>query len=315
MGGHLFKQTPFLYSAIFYNFTALNPKTPYMLSVSKKSLLVFPVLLCLFSCQKEASFEIPNGANPGGGNNNGGNNNGSCNNTVMKIKKCQATFDPNHYVEASWNTDGTIHSIKINVPLTEYRTATFIYGNGKIKEAVLTDNANNNQVIDTVVFRYNTAGKVDSMYMKNDDWFDIKLDYNNGKLVKYTRYASGGVLFYWNIVTDGNDNITKAEEYYSNNTGGFDKESTYTYTRDDRKNPFAGLAQFMMYLDDDYGIFRYWGANNYTEQRYQDHTGTGIDLTTGFKFKYNNSCYPASSQQTIQGQPLFPDDDFTFTYY
>ena len=71
----------------------------------------------------------------------------------------------------------------------------------------------------------------------------------------------------------------------------------------------------MMYLDDDYNIFWYWGPNNYTDQRFQDFSGTGIDLTSGFKFKYNNNCYPASSQNTIMGQVLFTDDDFTFTYY
>ena len=278
--------------------------------LSRITLLLVSVLLFLSSCQKEGSFESPNGGN------GGGTNNGSCNNTVMKIKKRQATFDANHYVEATWNTDGTIHSINLNESLTEYLTATFVYANGKIKEAILTDNTNNNQVYDTAVFRYNTAGKVDSMYLKNDDWFDIKLDYSNGKLVKYTRYASGGVLFYWTIVTDANDNIVKAEEFYDDGSGGgFKKESTYTYTRDDRKNPFAGFAPYMMYLDDDYGIFRFWGANNFVDQRYQDLTGSGIDLTTGNKYKYNNNCYPASSQNTILGQVLFTDDDFTFTYY
>lgn len=285
--------------------------------LARITLLLVPTLIFLSSCQKEGSFEDPNGGSGGnGGGNGGGTNNGPCNNTVMKIKKRQATFDANHFVEATWNTDGTIHSINLNESFTEYRTATFVYANGKIKEAILTDNRNNNQVYDTAVFRYNAAGKVDSMYLKNDDWFDIKLDYNNGKLVKYSRYASGGVLFYWTIVTDANDNIVKAEEYYDDGSGGgFKKESTYTYTRDDRKDPFAGLAPYMMYLDDDYGIFRFWGANNYIDQRYVDHTGSGIDLTTGNKFKYNNNCYPASSQNTILGQVLFTDDDFTFTYY
>jgi len=71
---------------------------------------------------KEASFEQSNG------NNNGNNcgTSGSCNNTVMKLKKWQATFDADHYIEASWNTYNTIHSIKLNVPLSEYLTATYV---------------------------------------------------------------------------------------------------------------------------------------------------------------------------------------------
>jgi hypothetical protein len=278
------------------------------------TMLLLPTLIFLSSCQKEASFENPDGSNPGGGN-GGGNNNGNCNNTVMKLKKWQSTSDANHYIDASWNTDGTIHSINLNVFLSDHLTATYIYANGRIKEAVLTSNENNNQVYDTAVFHYNSDGKVDSMYLKNDDWFDIKLSYSNGKLVKYTRYTAGSVLFYWNITTDAKDNIVGAECYWEDGSGGFEKESTYTWTRDDRKNPFAGIAQYMMYLDDDYNIFWYWGPNNYTNQRYQDHTGSGIDLTTGFKFKYNNNCYPASSQNTIMGQVMFAEDDFTFTYY
>jgi hypothetical protein len=231
----------------------------------------------------------------------------------MKLKKWQATFDANHYIECSWNNDGTIQSIKMNTPLSEYRKAVYIYASGKIKEAVLYDN-NTDQIVDTVVYHYNTDGKVDSMYRKHDNWFDIKLSYTNGKISKYTRIAGGGVMFYWTITTDSKGNITGAEEYWNDN-GTFTKESTYTWTRDDRKNPFANIAEYMMYLDDDYNIFWYYGPNNYKDQRYVDHTGSGIDLTTGFKFVYNNNCYPASSQNTIMGQVLFPDPDFTFTYY
>ncbi len=269
--------------------------------------LLLSGLIFIVSCQKEKGFmEDENG---GGGNGGGGN----CNNTVMKLKKWQATFDANHYIEATWNTDNTIQSVTMNVPLSDYRKAVYLYEAGKIKEAVLYDN-NTGVIEDTVVFHYDAAGKVDSMYMKNDDWFDIKLSYTNGRLSKYTRYASGSVMFYWNITTDAKDNITKAEEFW-NNSGVFTKETTYTFTRDSGKNPFAGIAQYLMYLDDDYNIFWYWGPNNYTDQRYQDHTGSGIDLTTGYKFKYNNNCYPISAQNTIAGQVIFTDDDFTFTYY
>lgn len=273
-----------------------------MRALSKTIKFLIPVILILVSCTKGPRDVI-----------DGGGGTGNCNTTVMKLKKWQATFDANHYIEAAWNTDGTIQSLKVNVPLSEYLTARYNYANGKIKEAILYDNASNT-IFDTVVYHYDANGKVDSMYRKSDNWFDIKLTYSGGKLVKYTRYAAGAIMFYWNIITDANDNVIKAEEYW-NNGGTFSKETTYTYTRDDKKNPLAGLAPYMMYLDDDYQGFWYWGPNNYTDQRYQDHTGTGIDLTTGYKFKYNGNCYPASSQNTIMGQPLFPDDDFVFTYY
>lgn len=264
-----------------------------------KRLLYLYVLFIFCSCQKEGSNE--NGA-------------GDCNNTVMKLKKWQATFDADHYIEASWNTDGTIQSLKVNVPLSDYRTARYIYANGRIKEAVLYENGTNS-IIDTAVYRYNAEGKVDSMYLKGDDYFGIRLTYSNGKITRYTRYdGPNSIMFYWTIAADAQDNIIKAEEYWNNGTT-FEKQTTYTFTRDTKKNPLSGLAPYMMYLDDDYQSFWYWGPNNFTDQRYQDHTGSGTDLTTGHKFRYNENCYPASTQNTIMGQVLLQDNDFTYTYY
>lgn len=273
-------------------------------------------LVYLTSCQKELTDDSTGGNNGGGGGGTGGgsgNYNSSCNNITMKIKRWQALFDDSDYIAATWNGDGTIHSVKYNVPLSEYRTATYVFQTGRITQAILYDNMNN-QLYDTAIFHYNAAGLVDSMYIKNDNWFDISLGYANGKINKYTRYANGGVMFYWDIETDAKGNITKATEWW-NDPGGFTKQSVETYTRDDRKNPFKDIAPYMFYLNDDYEIFRAWGPNNYTDERFQDFTGTGIDLTTGYKYKYNNNCYPNTSQQTIYGQTLFPDDDFQFTYY
>ena len=271
------------------------------------ALLAFS-LFYLSSCKKEAGSNDPDGNN--GGNNN---NNASCNNTVMKLKKWQALFNPDHYNELEWNSNGSIKMIKMNVPLSEYRSATYLYENDRIKEAVLRTSYNN-EIYDTVIFHYNGAGKVDSMYLKNDNYFNIKLTYTGGKITKYTRYANTVPMIYWDIETDAKDNITKAVEWWDLGSG-FEKQSTMTFTRDDRKNPFAGLAPYMFYLDDDYNIFWYWGPNNYTNQNYLDHTGSGINLNTGFKFKYNDNCYPATSQNTIEGSILFTDDDFQFTYY
>jgi hypothetical protein len=231
----------------------------------------------------------------------------------MKIKRWQALYNPDEYIEADWNTNGSAKMVKMNTMLSEYRNATYIYDGTRIKEAVLRRN-NDNSIYDTAVFHYNTEGMVDSMYLKNDNWFDIKLTYVNGKLKKYTRYASNEVMFYWDIETDSKGNIISGVEWWDDG-GTFVKQSTMTYTRDDRKNPFEDLAPYMFYLDDDYNIFWHWGPNNYTNQNYVDHTGTGTNLTTGYEFKYNNNCYPASSRTTISGQVVFSEDDYQFTYY
>ncbi|MDB5253092.1 MAG: hypothetical protein JWP27_2261 [Flaviaesturariibacter sp.] len=300
-----------------------------------KRTLPWAILLCplliFSSCSKEKSLET--GATSGtggsggsggsgggtggggtGGGTGGGGTNASCNATLMKIKRVQATFAAEDFLDAEWNADGTVKNIKMHQQLSEFRTAEYVYANNRISEAILFENLNSNQLIDTVVFHYSADGKVDSMYRKNDDWFNIKLTYTGGKLTKWTRYVGTDIFWYWDIETDANGNLVKAVEW-QNSATGFTKESTYTYSRDDRKNPFAGLAPYMFYLDDDYAIFRHWGANNYVDQRYIDHSGTGIDLTTGLKYKYNGNCYPASAENTIMGSVFIPGDSFIYTYF
>jgi hypothetical protein len=280
--------------------------------------VLFLVLSFIYftSCQKEISDATIGGSTGSGGTGGGGNNNNnntSCNNTVMKLKRWQALFDDSDYIAATWNGSGGIQTIKYSVPLSEYRTATYVYQNNRITQAILYDHMYN-QLYDTALFHYNSAGLVDSMYLKNDNGFDISLRYTNGDLTKLTRYSGAAVMYYWDVQTDAKGNIVKATEWWKD-TGGFTKESVYTYTRDDRKNPFKDLAPFMFYLNDEYEIFWLWGPNNFTDQRYQDFSGTGLDVLAGHKYKYNENCYPASSQQTVSGQVFFPDDDFRFTYY
>ncbi|QEC45260.1 hypothetical protein [Pseudobacter ginsenosidimutans] len=274
------------------------------------SVLVLSALVALSSCSKEKSIDTTDGTgNPGSGGVNG-----NCNDIVQKIKRIQFTAESDSYVEATWNTDGSINSIKINEPLTEYRTINMIYSGGKIVEGELLFNETGD-VYDTVVFRYDAAGRVDSMHLKNDDGFGIRLRYNNDKLVKLERYNTPTeIYFYWDLQTDAGNNITGGEEYWYDGSA-FKKESTYTYKRDDRKNPFKDLAPYMFYLDDAYGIFRYWGNNNYTDQRWQDHTGLGADITSGLKYTYNTNCYPESSLMTVLGFPVFTDPDYLYTYY
>jgi hypothetical protein len=270
-----------------------------MKPISKILLALMAPAILLFSCSKEGSNDSPTG---------------DCNNTVMRLKKWMATFDDDHYIEATWNSDGTINTLKVNVPLSDYSTAKYVYAGGKIKEAVLYDNYSST-AYDTVVYRYNAEGKVDSLHRKVSGGFGIRLTYTNGKLTKCTRYdAPGSIMYYYDVVTDVHGNIISAIEYWENGAS-FEKQSTFTYKRDTRKNPLADLAPYMIYLNDEYEAFWYWGPNNFTDQRYQDHTGTGTDITSGHKYKYNENCYPLSSQNTLMGQPVFDEDDFTFTYY
>ena len=171
---------------------------------SVPSLLICLSVLTLSSCQPEIGDDSTNNNN---NNNNGsGNYNSSCNNTVMKLKKWEATFDTSHYMSATWNANNTINSFKMNVPLSDYRTVNFIYQNNRIHQAVILENFGNT-VYDTAQFHYNSDGKVDSMYLLNDDYFNMKLTYTGGKLSKWSRYSGTQLFFYWDVQTDAKELI------------------------------------------------------------------------------------------------------------
>jgi hypothetical protein len=267
--------------------------------------LPFFVLLLLLNvaCRKDKSSFILGTAS-------------SCNNKEMKLKRIQSTTDDRFYLSAEWNADGTIKALELNEMLSYGFNATYIYANGKIKEAEMRW-IGKSDIDDTAVFVYNSEGKVDSIYMKNSQTTyggNLKFIYIGGKLTKLKGYTGNEPEFYWDITTDANQNIIKAVEYYKSNTG-YTKENTYTYKRDSRKNPLKNLAVYMFGLDDPYVIFRYWGANNYVEQRYEGHTDPVVDITTGFKYKYDGDCYPKSSMNTISGFSILNEDDWIYTYY
>jgi hypothetical protein len=273
------------------NYSLMKPLFRFLVPV-----LIFSFVL--YACSKE---------------NSSSNNNGDCNNTVMRFQRIQATFDDSDYIAATWNGDGTMNTLRINVPLSFYRNAKFIYEGGRVSKVVLYTNTGD--FIDTVICRYNAEGKVDSMHLKNDDHFAYRLSYTSGKISTVTRIdGSDGIQYYFNVTTDDNGNIIKSDEY-DKDAATYTKESTYTWKRDTRKNPLADVAPFLLYLNDEYEAFWYWGPNNDIEQRYQDFTGTGIDIITGHKFVYNNNCYPESYQNTIMGQVIVEGPDFIYTYY
>jgi hypothetical protein len=273
-----------------------------------KSIIIlafFVVSIVFISCRKDNSTFVSDKMNDS-----------DCDNTVMQIKKMQSTTDSNEYVQAEWNTDGTVKMINMNLAFSENKTVHYVYENGRVTEAILNNNINAPEP-DTVVYHYNTDGKVDSMYLKvgKDDYnSSIKLTYTDGKLTKLTGYMGIAVDYYWDIETDENHNVTKAIEY-SKDGSSFIKENTYTYTRDEKKNPLKDVAVYMLYLDEAYNIFQYWGNNNYTDQKYEAHTGIPVDMTTGAKFKYNEHCYPVSYMNTVFGMVVLNEDSFIYTYY
>ena len=277
-----------------------------------RSLLVLTCVIALASCQKEISFDNANPDGSNGGNTGGNNNNPGCNDISMKLKRYQSLVEHENYIELSWNSDGTLQRMTYKDVVSLHRTATYTYENGKISEAAFR--THDDQVYDTAVYHYNADNKVDSIYLKNDDRYNIALSYQEGKLRRFTYYSGTTITSYFDITTDAKDNIVAYTEYWAE-PSGFAKQSSSSLVRDDRKNPFTGLAPYMFHFDDDYIIFRYWGPNNHTDVIWHDYGGSGMDMIVGQKYKYNENCYPVSNQTTLMGQVLFTDDDYSYTYY
>jgi hypothetical protein len=134
--------------------------------------------------------------------------------------------------------------------------------------------------------------------------------------VKVKGYSRAIPTFYWDIVADANNNITKAEVYWRN-SGVWTKEAKYDFTRNDRKNPFEPFAMYLLGsgYDEPYHYFRIMGSNCYTNQTYTDYTGSGLVLTTGFQYTLNGDCYPTAATNTLEGQVIFVGDDYKYLYY
>lgn len=276
-----------------------------MTTKSSIILALFVACLSFFSCRKDNSTFITDKSS-----------NSDCDTTVKRIKKIQSTTSESDFLEAEWNTDGTVKKINMNLIFSENRRADYVYENGRIIQVILNNNINDPET-DTAVFHYNTEGNVDSIYLKvgKDDYnSNIKLTYTEGKLKKLVGYMGTEIYYYYDIETDANQNITKATEYQKDGAS-FVKENTYTFTYDSKKNPLKKLGVYMLYLDDADNIFQLWGSNNYIDQRYEGHTGIPVDVTTGNKYKYNDHCYPVSYMQTVMGMVILNEDAYTYTYY
>lgn len=267
-----------------------------------RRLLLALIALAFFSCKKNSSSE----------NNNDGTN-GVCNKVMQHIVKWQNLVIADEYLAVNYDGSGRLNNIKMNLSLSEYRNSTFEYdNNGRIKQAIVRDNRIGN-IVDTIVYRYNAAGKVDSMYMKQDNGWHYILSYDgNGNVVKFSLSSGTTTEHYWDLTYD-NGNIKRAVLYNRNSNGTYAKETTLDYTYDDRKNPFQTIAMYMFYLDDEDRILRVSGPNNFINETYTRQS-SGNTGTSGYKYKYNVNCYPETNQVTLSGQPVSSNPSFAYTY-
>lgn len=261
--------------------------------------LALAIFLTQFSsCKKSSSTNNPNG----------------CNTVVQQLQRFQSASDPNDYFEATWNSDNTISGMKMYEQLSNILNITFTYSGGRISAGAIKNSSD--VFLDSAIFHYNGAGQVDSMYTKAHWQRGISITYTGGVVSKISWYNGTSLAWYWNITSDASGNITAGDEYeWDSGTSTFVRTTRYEYTRDSKKSPFAGLSPYMLYLDDDYAIYRTWGPNNNVNQRWIDYSGGGFDITSGYLYTYNGNCYPTGARTTINGVPVFSTDDYTFTYY
>jgi hypothetical protein len=261
--------------------------------------LFLALLLALFSsCKKSSTPDAPSG----------------CNAVVQQLNHFQSTSDPNDYLAATWNSDATVSSLKMFEAYSFTLSISFTYSGGRISAGAIKNSSD--VFLDSAIFHYNATGKVDSMYTKTGWGRGIAITYTSGSITKISWYNGTSLAWYWNIVSDAAGNITAGDAYeWDSGTSAFVRTAHYDYTRDDKKNPLAGLSAYMLYLDDDYAIYRTWGPNNNVNQHYVDYSGGGFNITTGYSYTYNSNCYPTGAKNTINGVPIFATDDYTFTYY
>lgn len=229
-----------------------------------------------------------------------------------KLKRIQNAFNDTEFIETEWHSDGRIKGITMTELLSRGLRLSFIY-TGTVLTGANVYEAGYNNVHATVSYHYNSTGQLDSIGGTERGRF--KLIYNGDKLVRIKEYIRSSPYRTHDIEMDDKGNITKAVDHY-NGENGLEKESTHSYVRDKKVNPLAGLAPYMLTLDDVYAISRHWGPNNYTEQIYEDHTDWLIRVSTGAKINYDNNCYPTSSTSLVEGQ-VFIDDtpDTIYSYY
>lgn len=267
--------------------------------------------LVIVSCQKEISWDdLSNQPGTGTGGGGTGTTPGGCGNVVMKVKRFHPVIDTNLQITVEYDGSGKMIALRNNMLGSRKRTANYYYENNRIVKAALYDIASGN-FEDTVKYVYGTSGRLDSIYLKNDDNFNLKLTYDAaGRLQRIMRY-DGTVTMFYQLVTERypNGNIKKVEDREPSGS----VNTYYEYKWDDRKNPFEDIALYMFHLDDEEMIFRFYGKFNYTDEAFL-HTHNNVGGETGLKYSYNSNCYPKGAQVTFAGMPLFPDDDFKWEY-
>jgi len=264
----------------------------------------------LIACSKETSIDTGGNGGPGGG---GGGGNNNCTGTAQKLKEFKYLHDTSEYIRISYNTQGKVSSIRYKMLLSEYLIHNFIYENNRIAKSVLQDMQTDN-IIDTVVYLYDANGRVDSTYCIRNYRNSMKYTWDaSGRLKKITSYNEfGEVHYYADLTLDARGNIIRTDDYLNDSNGGFEKLSKYDMTRDDKNNPFAELAIYMFYLDDEQDIFQLYGPNNFVDETFFHYSNSATG-TTGFKYKYNN-CYPTKAAVTFMGVPILNEDAYEFVY-
>lgn len=265
--------------------------------------------ITLFSCHKQV--QLGNPENDGPSLNQPGTNI-NCNDTKQQLVK-RTGPQPGDSLVVNYHSNGNLNSINIYSELRKPMGIVLIYENGKPIGGALRD-PDGDFSIDTVKFRYDDAGRIDSMYLLYDNSVDRRFEYNkNGQLSKLIRYSKGEIAYYYEIQNNAFGDIERFT-YWANGPNGIQKQNEASMEWDDRKNPFASLGIFMYYLESEEQIFQLTGPHNFKNMARQKTITPDQSLSEGNKLVYNKNCYPQAAYSIINGFTQQSEPDIRYEY-
>jgi hypothetical protein len=177
---------------------------------------------------------------------------------------------------ASMGIDSILRIVHYDVSKARYTSMAAAYFDGS------------DDVQDSTVFIYNTAGKITGI-----EYFS---DYGTGT------YDRDGKTEY---TYDASGNVTK-EKNYGYNAGAYEAYDESVYEFDNKTNPiFLGNEGFVL------GDIITFSPNNQTKKTYTDFTDPSANAVATSVYTYNTNNKPATAAQNDQSFPV----PFSTTYY
>ena len=270
----------------------------------KKLLIAFTALTFgLTACQKEDSFENPNGSGSGGG-------------TVDALLKRLVYAAGADSIATDMTYDGANRLISLSTVSTQNgNQSVHLYRNGSgiLTRYTIKGNELTNLGIDSLVtdVKYDASKSQYTYSLSTIDYNGVAITdstafgYSGANLVTKTSFAKGGPAPYTaygktEYAYTGSNILT--EKYFSAGatSGTWDPDTTYTYMYDDKINPLkVGPEGLIALTDFTLASAPYGSASNATKTDFVDHTDNTNNFSFTSTYTYNSSNKPKAGTATL----------------